>query len=134
MKEMSFRRIVAASGWYDLVVTAPFATPWTLKMMLPMLTDIHVRLGLAGEMPAHDVGIGLFANLLGSVVVVWSLVRVTSPDPRLGRFDALARFLFSAWMIYAMAHGFSLVLLAFLVAELAWGIVQSLPVRRAANR
>ncbi|MGH8345723.1 MAG: hypothetical protein ACRES5_04045, partial [Pseudomonas sp.] len=39
------------------------------------------------------------------------------------------RFLFSAWQAYALAHGASSLLVIFLVFELAWGVVQVLPVR-----
>ncbi len=133
MKENGFRKIVALSAWYDLIVTAPLATPWTLKWFLAAFADLHSMLGVAGEVPAYGISLGLFANLLGSVVVVWSLVRVRNPQPWLGRYDAVARFLFSAWMAYAMAHGASLLVLAFLVPEITWGIVQSLPVRRRAE-
>lgn len=131
MKESCYRRVVAASAWYDLAVTVPLATPWTLDWFLSTFAELHARLGLAGEVPVYGASIGLFGNLLGSVVVVWSLARLRSRDPALGRFDAAARFLFSAWMIYATLHGMSSLLLVFIIPELAWGIVQSLPVQCA---
>ncbi len=34
-----------------------------------------------------------FVNLLGSVVVVWSLARILSPSIRLGRLDGILQFL-----------------------------------------
>lgn len=44
-------------------------------------------------------------------------------------FDAVARFLFSAWQAYALAYGASSLLAIFLFFELAWGVAQVLPVR-----
>jgi len=130
MRESTYRKIVAASGWYDLVVTAPLATPWTLSWFLATLAELHAVLGLAGDVPTYSLSLGLFANLLGSLVLVWSVLRVRSPELRFGRYDAVARLLFSAWMAYAALNGFSPVVLAFLIPEITWGIVQSLPVRR----
>lgn len=129
LSESGFKKIVRASAWYDLVVTAPLATPWTLAWFLSQLAQLHERLGLPGTVPAYDTSVGLFANLLGSVVVVWSLVRIRSPQAWLGRFDALSRYLFAAWMLYALAHGATAALVLYVVVELAWGIGQSLPVR-----
>ena len=47
-----------------------------------------------------------------------------------GRYDAVLRFLFTTWQLYAVAHGASSIILAFSVFELAFGVLQSLPVRR----
>lgn len=47
----------------------------------------------------------LLANLMGSIVCVWSLLRIRDPQPAFGRYDALGRFLFATWMAYALAQG-----------------------------
>ena len=33
VSESTFVRIVRASAWYDLIVSAPFATPWTFAWL-----------------------------------------------------------------------------------------------------
>lgn len=120
------RRIVRASALYDLVLTAPFATPWTATVALGALSDLHRSLGLDGVPPvADDPFTMLFANLLGSIVTVWSVIRLIAPTPFLGAGDAVARFLFSAAFVWALADGASAVLVGFLVPELVWGLVQA---------
>jgi len=66
----------------------------------------------------------LLANLLGSVVVVWSLARIVAPTVLLGRLDGVARFLFAAWQIYAVAHGANAIVLGFTAFELLFGVLQ----------
>ncbi|WP_336446442.1 hypothetical protein [Stutzerimonas stutzeri] len=69
----------------------------------------------------------LMANLLGSIVCIWAVLRIRHPRPRFGRYDAAGRLLFSLWQLYALAHGASLVLLPFLLAEVGWMLAQTLP-------
>ncbi|MGZ3416850.1 MAG: hypothetical protein ACXVEF_16505 [Polyangiales bacterium] len=122
---MNATRIVFASALYDLIVTAPFATPWTAQHSFGMLGRAHAALGLSGVVPSlSDPFALLFANLMGSIVVVWSVVRLLSPTPRLGAADTAGRALFSLWMAFALAHGASSILVGFLVLEIAWAIVQ----------
>ncbi|WP_269531649.1 hypothetical protein [Chitinimonas sp. BJYL2] len=123
-----YRQIVRASAAYDLIVTAPFATPWTFALVHQGLVWLDTTLGLPGHMPAFDPIHILMANLLGSVVCVWSVLRLRSPQRRYGRYDAYARALFSAWQIYALAHGASAIIVVFLVIEMAFGLAQALPV------
>lgn len=49
--------------------------------------------------------------------------------PVLGRYDAAARVLFSAWMLYALASGFSVVIIPILIVEIVFGAGQLLPQR-----
>ena len=90
-----FRHIVRASAIYDVLATAPFATPWTFAWNWQQLSALNVRLGGVVLMP-FDVYPTLIACLMGSLVLVWSALRVATPEARLGRFDGAARFLFSA--------------------------------------
>jgi len=118
-------RVVRASAVYDLAVTAPFATPWTARVVLGWLADLHDRLGLTGSLPdAGDPLMLLFANLLGSLVVIWSVVRIARPTALLGAADTAGRLLFSLWFGYALAQDASTTLLVFLVLEVVWGLVQ----------
>src|SRR3546814_10402698 len=60
-------------------------------------------------------------------------LRIRDPQPLYGRYDAAGRFLFSAWMLYALLHGASAVLWVFLFFEVVWGLVQVLPVRASSR-
>lgn len=124
----TYLRIVRASAIYDLVVTLAFATPWTFLLLLGALDVLHQRLGLPGSIPVADPMSVLLANLMGSVVVIWSLARLRLNLPVLGRYDAAARFLFAAWQIHALGQGMSLILLPILILEVAFGFLQLLPI------
>ncbi|WP_085582954.1 MULTISPECIES: hypothetical protein [unclassified Pseudomonas] len=128
-----YRRLVRGSAWYDLIVTAAFATPWSFAWVHEGLTVLGRALGLPGELPAFAPEHLLMANLLGSVVCVWAVLRIRDPQPLYGRYDAVARFLFATWQAYAWVHGASALLLGFLLFELAWGIAQVLPVDKAVS-
>ncbi|GJI94808.1 hypothetical protein RugamoR57_15260 [Duganella caerulea] len=125
----TFRKIVLGSAIYDLVVTAPFATPWSFAFARVQLDGINQHLGGAA-LPAFEPFHILFACLLGSVVLVWSLLRISDPQQRFGRFDGAARLLFSTWMIWTLAATGAPLLWLFIVPELAFGVAQWLPVRR----
>lgn len=125
-----YLRIVRASAAYDLLVTAAFATPWTFTAMLAQLSATNQQLG--GEaLPAFGPFHVLIACLLGSIVVVWSVLRLAHPEKRLGRYDGAGRFLFSTWMAWALAATGAPLLWLFLVPEFAWGVVQWCPVRES---
>ncbi len=122
-----YRRIIQASAWYDLFATVGFATPWTFAIIHTMVSVAAG--GLPGAFPAFDASHVLMANLLGSIVTIWAIVRIRDPQPRFGRYDAAGRFLFAAWQIYAVVHGATVVILGFTFFELLFGVLQSLPVR-----
>ena len=129
--EPRYLRIVRASGWYDLLVTWPFALPWTFAWLYAQLHGLAQALALPGMLHPLDSTHMLFANLLGSVVVVWSIARIAAPTLLLGRLDGLARFLFAAWQIYAVAHGANAIVLGFTFFELLFGVLQWWRVRGA---
>lgn len=130
VSESKYIKIVKASGIYDLVVTIGFATPWTFAFIYSILTSIDGVLNLPGEFPVLDHAHILFATLLGSVVSVWSVVRVIQPTVLLGRGDAVARILFATWQIYAVASGASMLILCFTFMELVFFFAQIVPVNR----
>lgn len=121
-----YPRVVRASAWYDLVVTAGFATPWTYTLVNRALSALGDALGL-GALPAVDPVQTMYANLMGSVVVVWALLRILRPLPAHGLYDGAARVLFSMWMSYAVAQGVTRLLLLFLVVEVSFGVAQLVP-------
>lgn len=125
-------RVVSASALYDLVVTAPFATPWTAHATVGLLARAHHAFALEGAPPALDGPTSLlFASLMGSLVVVWSLVRLRAPTAFHGAADTLGRLLFASWMTVALARGASTILAPLLALEVAWGLAQGLAVARA---
>lgn len=128
MKQLRYLSLVRASAWYDLLVTWPFATPWTFVWLYGSMAAVAQAWGLPGTMHPLDATHVLFANLLGSVVVVWSLARILSPSIRMGRLDGIARFLFAAWQVNAYLSGASAIVLGFTLFELIFGVLQFLPV------
>lgn len=129
----AFRRLVRASAIYDVLMTGAFATPWTLLLLREQLSDINVKLGGA-PLPEFAQFHLLIGCLLGSVVLVWSVLRIVDPQPRFGRYDAAARYLFSLWMGWALLVTGEPLLWLFIVPELARGVAQSLPLRASGLR
>lgn len=125
----AFRRVVRASAVYDVLMIAAFATPWSFALAHVQLSTLNQALGGAA-LPAFSALHILFACLLGSVVLVWSVLRIRDPQPRFGRYDAVARLLFALWMLWAWQQTGAPLLWLFLLPEAAWGVVQALPLRR----
>nr|WP_263263481.1 hypothetical protein [Pseudomonas sp. RIT-PI-S] len=121
-------RIVRASALYDLIATAAFLTPWTASLCLKGFAALSQALELARPVPALDATAMLFANLLGSLVVVWAVWRLRYPSRAVGHYDALARGLFATWQLVAVAHGASVLVLGFTLFEVGFGIAQGWPV------
>lgn len=118
------KRIVRSSAFYDLIMTTGFMTPWTAAWVFSAFSALSAALALERPVPVLDVSGMLFANLLGSVVVVWSLWRLAQPSRRVGLYDALARTLFATWQLYAVAHGASFLILGFTVFEGVFAVAQ----------
>jgi hypothetical protein len=121
-----YLRIVRASAWYDILATAAFTTPWTLAAFLRALNAMAVTMGTT-PVPPFDPVHTLFANLLGSVVLVWAAVRLWRTVPAYGLFDGIARVLFALWEGVALYYGATPLILPFLAVELAFGAAQLLP-------
>ncbi|GMU02663.1 hypothetical protein KH5H1_67830 [Corallococcus caeni] len=119
------RRVVFASALYDLVVTVPFATPWTAEAVLSNLQALHHALGAGGEpLPAFTFTHLFFVALFGTIVTLWSVVRLVQPTAFNGAIDTAGRALFSTWMAWALTQGATRVVVGFLVLELAWMFAQ----------
>jgi hypothetical protein len=121
-------KIVRASALYDLIITAGFMTPWTAPLVFNAFAALSAALALNRPVPDMDVNAMLFVNLMGSLIVVWSLWRMIQPSRIVGLYDALARLLFASWQLYAVAHGASFLILGFTCVEVGFGIAQVLPV------
>uniref|UniRef100_A4XYN5 Uncharacterized protein n=1 Tax=Ectopseudomonas mendocina (strain ymp) TaxID=399739 RepID=A4XYN5_ECTM1 len=124
-----YRRLVRASGWYDLLVTAAFVTPWSFMALHGLLQSLHHGLGLPGALPPFEPMHMLLGNLMGSIICVWSVLRIRDPQQAFGRYDAAGRLLFATWQIYALMQGATPLIAIFLFFELAWGVAQLWPVR-----
>lgn len=128
LSRSTFHKIYRLSAWYDLLVTWPFATPITLALFWSAMGGMHDTIGLA-PLPELNTYAVLFANFFGTVVLIWSVLRLRLNNPSLARYDAVGRWAFSAWQLNALLMGASPILWVFLIAEVTWGILQSLPVR-----
>jgi hypothetical protein len=115
-----YRRIVAAGGWYDLAVTLPFATPFGAAWTFGALRRLHDAAHLGGVAPPPFLpGHLLFVAFFGTVVVLWSLVRIVFRRPADGAADTIG-----SWMVWALANGVSHVVAVTLVLEVGWGVAQ----------
>lgn len=132
MDHSTYLRLTRASAVYDIVQILPFATPWTFSLLYAQLSHLNVWLG-APPLPPFAPLHFLLSSLLGTLVLLWSLVRLGTPSLRLGRFDAVGRLLFAFWIAWAMLQTAMPALWLFLLPELAWGIVEALPVAHASG-
>jgi hypothetical protein len=125
MKENTiYRKIVRWSAVYDVLMTSAFGIPLILSWQLDLLQGLHKTLGLGGAFPVFEPAHLLFVGLLGSIVTIWSILRIRNPEPRFGLYDSGARFLFSLHMLLALLAGSSQLIWFLFVPELLWGVVQ----------
>ncbi|BAQ72412.1 uncharacterized protein POS17_0718 [Pseudomonas sp. Os17] len=129
-----YRTLVRASGWYDLLMTLAFVTPWSFMALHGLLQDTAQALHLAGSLPPFEPTHLLMANLMGSIVCVWAVLRIRDPQQAFGRYDAVGRILFASWQLYALMHGATALLWGILLFELAWCVAQLLPVKSVVGK
>jgi hypothetical protein len=111
-----YGKIVVSGAIYDLITTSAFATPWTFDV-------VHKYISLLYPLPSFEPMHVMFANLLGSIAVIWSFFRIRNPKPVLGLFDSISRTLCLTWELYYLIamHG-SPIVWYFAVFEL-WFVV-----------
>jgi hypothetical protein len=125
MTSSTVRRTVRISALDDLIVTVGFALPFTAPALFEGLGAVQEVLGLPGSVPdAGDAFTVMFANLMGSLVVVWSIFRLARPSRAAGAADTAGRILFSLGMTAALSHGASPLVLGMLALEVLWALVQ----------
>lgn len=125
-------RTVRLSAVYDLAVTAGFALPVTAPALLAGLSALHLAWALPGSVPdPTDPFTLMFANLMGSLVVVCSVYRLVRPSWAAGVAETAGRLLFALGMAAALAHGASPLVVGMLVLELLWAVAQAVVVLRA---
>ena len=123
--ELAYRKLVRISAIYDLLMTFPFALPGLVSLQLATMVKIQGGLGLTGTFPVFEPAHLFFLNLLGSIVTVWSVLRIVQPDPLFGLADGIARAAFSSLMIYYLVvWSIPQVVVLFLVPEILFGVAQ----------
>lgn len=128
-------RVLRAGAIYDLVVTIPFATPFTARAMLAVLGKVHDVLGLGGEgMPTFAPLHLMFVSFFGTIVTLWSILRATSRARIVHVLDTGGRALFSAWMGFALLGGASHTVGLFFALEVAFFVAQAWALRRDSER
>jgi len=125
MKQLVYRKVVRYSAIYDVVMTFAFAFPVLVVWNIGLFSTIHTQYAFSGSIPEFSPLHLFFVNLLGSVVLVWSAIRIYKPDPILGLYDSFARFLFSFHMLYyLLVHDVTGILWMMFIPELTWGLIQ----------
>jgi hypothetical protein len=125
MKKSTYRKVVRYSAIYDVVMTFAFAFPVLAIWNLSLLSDINSQFAFSGSIPVFQPLHLFFVNLMGSVVLVWSAIRIYKPEPILGLYDSFARFLFSFNMLYyLLMHDVSGLLWVMVIPEFIWGVIQ----------
>jgi hypothetical protein len=125
MNNTKYNKIVKMSAWYDLIITAPFAFPFLSELVINNLTSFHYFFNFPGTIPVFEPLHFFFINLMGSIIVVWSILRIRHTQPLFGFYDAHARIAFSTWMItYLFIFDATPILIFLLIPEILWGIVQ----------
>jgi len=106
-------------------MTFAFAFPVLAVWNISLFSDIHTHYSFSGSIPKFLPMHLFFVNLLGSVVLIWSAIRIYKPDPILGLYDSFARFLFSFNMLYyLLIHNVTGILWLMFIPEITWGLVQ----------
>ncbi|RKF17915.1 hypothetical protein DBZ36_11745 [Alginatibacterium sediminis] len=125
MKKSTYLNVVKYSAIYDVVMTFAFAFPVLVVWNIDLFSSLHVQYGFSGSVPEFQALHLFFVNLMGSVVLVWSAIRLYKPQAIFGLYDSFARFMFSFNMLYyLLIHNVTSILWVLFVPELAWGLLQ----------
>lgn len=120
------RRVVFWGAVYDLVVSVPFASPFTAGATINLLSTLDETLGLSGEaLTSPPPVVLLFASFFGTVVTLWSGLRVYRPTALHGAVDSVGRLFFSSWMIWSLLAGGTTMIVPFLLFEIGWLLAQT---------
>ena len=122
-------RLLRAGAIYDLLVTIPFATPFTAAWMLTVLGKAHDALGLGGApLPAFGASHLMFVSFFGTNKRAHRAWRDRARVVHV--LDTCGRAFFSAWMAWALLHGASHTVAVFLVLEVGFFVAQAWALRR----
>ncbi|PHS20153.1 MAG: hypothetical protein COA86_02360 [Kangiella sp.] len=125
MQKSTYSKIVRYSAIYDVVMTFPYAFPILVAWNIGMISELHTQYSFSGSIPEFSPLHLFFVNLMGSLVLVWSAIRIYKPEAILGLYDSFARFLFSFNMLYyLLAYDVTTILWLMFIPELIWGLIQ----------
>lgn len=123
--EKSYLKLVKASAWYDILVTTVYAFPILVGLAINSFRDLHEALGAGGSFPEFEPLHYFMLNLMGTVITIWSIVRIRYNLAFLGLYDAYGRLFFSTWMLYYLVvHNISATMYLYLIPEVLWGVAQ----------
>ena len=121
---MNYQKIVRASTVYDLVITTPFMFPPIALGIIGLASQFGEAIGLKTHMNITPDTL-IWISLMATVVTLWSILRVLSPERRFGLYDGFGRLSFSFWFLfYPLVYGTSELSYLFLGPELIWAVVQ----------
>uniref|UniRef100_A0A2A4YRI3 Uncharacterized protein n=1 Tax=OCS116 cluster bacterium TaxID=2030921 RepID=A0A2A4YRI3_9PROT len=121
---MNYQKIIRASAIYDLVITTPFMFPPIAIGIIGTANQFAEAIGLRSDMTITQDTL-IWISLMATVVTLWSILRVISPERRFGLYDGFGRLSFSFWFLfYPLVYGTSELSYLFLGPELIWGAVQ----------
>lgn len=125
MKTCSFSSIIRSSGIYDIVIMIPFAIPGVVAWTMNQISNIHNSLSLSGTVPEFSSFHLLFINIMATITIVWSVLRVRNPIPLYGLYDTVTRILIAAIMlVYLLQYNVSQIMWLFLLVEVTWAVLQ----------
>lgn len=124
MTHLTRLRWVRAGGLYDLLVSWPLLTPWTLAWMAEHLNQVNGALGWPGAAASPDALHGMLAGMAGCLVMLWGWARWRHPSVWLGQVDAWTRVVFGAHLAWAAFSGLPRVLLLYALVEVVFAWVQ----------
>lgn len=131
---MNYQKIVRASAIYDLVITTPFMFPPIALSIIGTASQLAKDIGLKSDVNITPDTL-IWISLMATVVTLWSVLRVISPERRFGLYDGFGRLSFSFWFLfYPLAYGASELSYLFLAPELAWGAVQLWGYKKMPNK
>ena len=123
--------IIRASGIYDVVLLLPFAVPVAASWIIKKLGVINDLLSLPGTIPELSPFALLFVNMMATLAIMYSVLRIRQPNRLYGGYDVVARLLMATLIfIYLIAFEIAAVMWGFLIVEIMWAILQYIAISR----
>jgi len=126
------QRMIQGIAAFDLLITGLLALPPSARWFIGMLYRVNTWMG-GGLTPPSLTPLGwLFVNLAGALGVLWALVRLRWPLPRLAWVDIGGRLWVAGLLgFYLVNPALPRALLIFVITELGGAAIQRTVVGRA---
>lgn len=125
MKTCSFSSIIRSSGIYDIIIMIPFAIPGVVAWTMHQISNFHNSLMLSGTVPEFSSMHLLFINIMATITIVWSVLRIVNPIPLYGIYDTVTRIFIAAIMlVYLLQYNVSEIMWLFFIVEITWAVLQ----------